>query len=209
MKEQLTTEELSKKEKARAYYQAYREANREKAKAYNAAYREKKGKQWYNSNKERLNVYNKNWITANKEAIKKQGKAYREANKEILRARRLERRSEWNTYYSNKLKTDDLFKLKHNIRNHTKRTFKRIGKNNPTDTLTLLGCSWEEAKAHIESKFVEGMSWSNHGEWHIDHIIPIASATTIEEVAKLNHISNLQPLWALDNLRKGARGNAI
>lgn len=204
-----TTEELSKKEKARAYYKAWREANREKTKAINAAYREKKGKQWYNSNKERLRVYNKNWKATNKEACKGYSKAWYEANKEVQRVKRLRKGSEWNKYYSNKLKTDELFKLKHNIRNHTKRAFKRIGKNKPTDTLTLLGCSWEEAKAHFESKFVEGMSWANHGEWHIDHIIPIASATTVEEAIKLNHISNLQPLWALDNLIKGAKGKGI
>ena len=46
------------------------------------------------------------------------------------------------------------------------------------------------------------MSWSNHGKWHLDHIIPISSARTKEEAIKLNHYSNFQPLWAIDNLVK-------
>ena len=49
------------------------------------------------------------------------------------------------------------------------------------------------------------MSWENHGEWHIDHKKPLASAKTEEELKKLCHYTNLQPLWALDNIRKGAK----
>ena len=46
------------------------------------------------------------------------------------------------------------------------------------------------------------MSWDNHGEWHLDHIIPMASATNEKEVIKLNHYTNFQPLWAEENLQK-------
>jgi hypothetical protein len=53
-----------------------------------------------------------------------------------------------------------------------------------------------------EEKFTEGMSWDNKNEWHIDHIIPLSSAQTEEELYKLCHYTNLQPLWAEDNLRK-------
>jgi hypothetical protein len=51
--------------------------------------------------------------------------------------------------------------------------------------------------------FTEGMCWENQGEWHLDHIIPISSAQTEEEIFKLNHYSNFQPLWAEDNIKKG------
>ena len=60
-------------------------------------------------------------------------------------------------------------------------------------------------KKKIEKKFIEGMSWDNHGEWHIDHITPISYANTEEDVLKLNHFSNFQPLWEFDNLSKGNR----
>jgi hypothetical protein len=49
------------------------------------------------------------------------------------------------------------------------------------------------------------MSWENHGEWHIDHIVPLSSAITEEELRKLSHYTNLQPLWATDNLSKGSK----
>ena len=69
----------------------------------------------------------------------------------------------------------------------------------------VLGCSYQEAINHISLLFVENMSWDNKHKWHIDHIIPLASATTEEELIKLCHYTNLQPLWAEDNLKKGSK----
>lgn len=65
-----------------------------------------------------------------------------------------------------------------------------------------IGCSLEELKVHLESLFTEGMTWENQGKWHIDHIVPLSSAKTEEEMYKLCHYTNLQPLWALDNIKK-------
>ena len=70
-------------------------------------------------------------------------------------------------------------------------------------TLDLVGCSVEFLREHLERQFKDGMSWDNCGSWHIDHIIPLSSANNSEEMNKLCHYSNLQPLWAYDNLRKG------
>lgn len=67
-----------------------------------------------------------------------------------------------------------------------------------------LGYSLSEFKVHIESLFKDGMSWDNHGEWHIDHIIPV-SKFPIENISQVNALNNLQPLWAIDNLKKGNR----
>ena len=69
----------------------------------------------------------------------------------------------------------------------------------------ILGCSYSELAAHLEQQFRSGMTWDNRGEWHIDHIVPLASAQTEEEVLSLCHYTNLQPLWAAENLSKGAR----
>jgi hypothetical protein len=57
----------------------------------------------------------------------------------------------------------------------------------------------------LENQFVEGMNWENYGSkgWHIDHIIPLSSAKTVDEAISLNHYKNLQPLWAVDNMKKG------
>jgi hypothetical protein len=66
-----------------------------------------------------------------------------------------------------------------------------------------IGCSQEELKLHIEKQFTFDMSWDNAGEWHVDHKIPLSSAETPEEMYRLCHYTNLQPMWALDNIKKG------
>lgn len=74
-------------------------------------------------------------------------------------------------------------------------------------TVALLGISLEGAKTHIENQFKNGMSWSNAGEWHIDHIIPCASfdLSDPEQQKKCFHYTNLQPLWGKDNQKKGKK----
>lgn len=69
----------------------------------------------------------------------------------------------------------------------------------------MVGCSWEHYKTHLEMMLHDGMTWDNYGEWHVDHIIPLASAKTNERLKELFHYSNTQPLWAMDNWRKSAK----
>jgi hypothetical protein len=69
----------------------------------------------------------------------------------------------------------------------------------------ILGCTYEQFRAHIERQFTDGMSWDRFDEIHIDHIIPLASAKTPEEVKGLCHFTNLRPLWAIDNLKKNGK----
>jgi hypothetical protein len=66
-----------------------------------------------------------------------------------------------------------------------------------------IGCDWIFFKSHMEKLFKDGMNWDNYGEWHIDHIIPTSSAQTEESLYKLYHYTNLQPLWAIENIKKG------
>lgn len=75
-------------------------------------------------------------------------------------------------------------------------------------TQKLLGCEYSVLKSHIESLFTHGMNWENKGKWHIDHIIPLSSAKTVTELERLCHYKNLQPLWAIDNIKKGSKTNA-
>ena len=74
----------------------------------------------------------------------------------------------------------------------------------PCSAVKDLGCSWEHFKEHIQSKFTEGMSWDNYGQWRIDHIHPLSRVdfNIKEEVQRACHYTNLQPLWALDNRKK-------
>ena len=89
--------------------------------------------------------------------------------------------------------------MKLNLRSRIRKTIiKKVGK-----TTDILGCSYNEAREYIGNQFREGMSWDNYGEWHIDHIKPLALAKTKEETYRLCHYTNLQPLWAIENLQKG------
>lgn len=86
-----------------------------------------------------------------------------------------------------------------------KRTLKYLGTEKELRTIELLGYSPFQLKESIESKFVDGMSWDNYGEWHVDHIKPISSFDKTEIPKVINSLDNLQPLWAFDNLSKGSK----
>lgn len=97
---------------------------------------------------------------------------------------------------------DPLFAVIDRCRARVNQIFRKNGYTKRSRTYEILGCSYEFLLGYIESKFVEGMTWENRSEWHIDHRIPLATAKTEEDVIRLNHYTNLQPLWAEDNLRK-------
>jgi hypothetical protein len=103
------------------------------------------------------------------------------------------------------LRKSDIRTLKYSLRNRIYQAFKFRKTNKDKTTSKLLGCSFKCVKKHIESKFDNQMNWGNYGKWHIDHIKPLAEAKTKEQLEDLCHYSNLQPLWAKDNLRKGCR----
>ena len=106
----------------------------------------------------------------------------------------------------NRKKSDPLFKFDCNIRKSITKSFKKgtnqFKKNAKTED--ILGCTIYEFSKYIESKFLDGMTLDNHGlyGWHLDHIIPLSTAKTEEDVISLNHYTNFQPLWAKDNLNK-------
>jgi len=110
-------------------------------------------------------------------------------------------------YKKNKKKIDPNFKLKVTLRSRLNTAIKRKYKSG--SAVRDLGCTIEELKVYLESKFIEGMNWNNHSKtgWHIDHILPLSKfdLTNREELVKAVHYTNLQPLWAFDNLSKGAK----
>lgn len=186
---------FNNKDKLRAYHKHYRLANKDRltvsSKQYyldNKAKIAVSWKQYQLNNKADLNAYMKQYTLNNKSKIAVQQKQYKSNNKAKIVAQ-----------YKQRYQTDLLFRIKRKLRSVVGSAFKRIGKNKPARTEQLLGCSWIEAKAHFERLFQEGMTWENHGEWHIDHIRPVASFK-VDELHLMNHISNLQPLWAEENL---------
>lgn len=198
-------------ENYKKYYEENKEILIERVKKYNKENKLKvseRKKTYYQKNKENVIKINKQYYQDNKEKIKKLKKIYSENNKESIKQYRIinkEKLKNYNKeYYLKRTNTDLFFKFKSNVRSLIRNSFKR-GKNQfrkNTKTENILGCTIEEFRNYISLQFKTGMSFENHGEWHLDHIIPISSAKTQEEVIKLNHYTNFQPLWAEDNLRK-------
>lgn len=145
--------------------------------------------------------------TQNSETIKEKSKKYYQKTKEekyntILERNRLWRKNNPN-YTTNRKNNDPTFKLIKNLRRRIKRFLDINYVTKRSQTVNLLGCSPQFLKEYLENKFTEGMSWNLMGKHiHIDHIIPLSSAKTEEEIYELCHYTNLQPLWAKDNLRK-------
>jgi hypothetical protein len=135
-----------------------------------------------------------------RECTNKRKKEYRQKNKEQIKAYGKEYQRK---YMRERCKSDPIFKIQKVLRLLVYRAFKSEHKNKRT--MEIIGCSPEEFWQHLEKQFSEGMTRENHGKWHIDHIIPLSSAKTKEESEKLSHYTNLQPLWAKDNLSKGDR----
>ena len=145
-------------------------------------------KQHYLDNREKKRQYYLDNIESRKQ--------YKLDNKEkISKTRR--------KYEKERMISDPLFKFKRICRIRTWNAFQRKSWRKNGSTEKLLGCDYKTAMNHIEKQFEPWMTWENHGEWHIDHNTPLASANTIEEMTPFFHYTNLVPLLAEDNIRKG------
>jgi hypothetical protein len=151
----------------------------------------------YTKNPEKCLLANKQWREKNRDKHCENARNYYQKNKthcnEVKRKRRMERRH-----------SDPFYAFNQAVRSLVSRAFKTKNYAKTSKTHVIIGCGWDTLAQHIESKFTNGMNWSNRGEWHVDHIMPLASAQNADDTARLNHYTNLQPLWALDNLRKGS-----
>lgn len=173
--------------------------NKESKKEYyvnNKEYINAEHKKYRENNKEFFKEYKKEYYESNKEKCKINQKMYRENNKDKINMRQRER-----------LKNDNLYRLSQYIRNSIYKAFSSIKSKKNSKTSEILGCSFIEFRLHLESKFEDWMTWDNYGKfngefnfgWDIDHITPISSAKTEEDVIRLNHFTNLQPLCSKVN----------
>jgi len=172
-----------------AKQRAYNESRRE----YLQGYMRKYNKEYKIKNKERLLELSKLEYEKNKERYKIRAKKWRAVNKARRAAHEKKRRV-----------VDPLFKITNNVRSRIGKVL--AGLNKSKKSFGMIGCTAAELKQHLEKQFTEGMSWYNYGSgWHIDHIIPLSSGKTVKEIEALCHHTNLQPLWARDNLSKGKK----
>jgi hypothetical protein len=152
----------------------------------------------------------KKYHQQNKELIAIKSKKYRLENREYFNRKTKEwgdKTGYFKKYQNSRLENDSLFKFKNRLRTLIRLSITKQGYSKNTKTFEILGCSYNGIIIHIESKFKKGMSWDNHGTWHIDHIIPMSNAKNIDDAIKLNHYKNLQPLWAKENIIKSNKIN--
>jgi len=137
-------------------------------------------------------------------------KIHRQENPSYLINYRKNNKDKRKTYIKERLENDKIFKLSLNVRNLIRNSFTRNGYSKTSKSCDILGCSFEEFKTYLENHFEPWMTWDNRGNWNgipteintawdIDHIIPVSTGNTEEEIIKLNHYSNLQPLCGYTN----------
>ena len=184
----------------------YREKNKDSVFEYHKSYREK--------HKNKIKNYMDNYFKKHREKIKKQKRQHYYDNQEkILKERKIWRKN--NIVEARKIRnrykrTTPEQKLIHSMRSIMHKCFKYNKSIKDIRTLELLGCnSIKFLKQYIQKRFEKGMSWKNYGKWHIDHIIPInyfltkCNFNSLRIQKKCFNYKNLQPMWAVDNLRKG------
>jgi hypothetical protein len=157
-------------------------------------------KKYAENNKDKIQKYRADYYEQNRDATRVKSKEYYQSNREKCIRRGIEWKRE-------RLKEDPIFRLECNLRSRVKNAIKFDAGEKAEGTFKLLGCTIQQVRTFLEAEFEPGMSWDNYGEWHVDHIRPCASFNLEdpEEQKKCFHWTNLQPLWALDNILKGAR----
>jgi len=202
----MTNEEKEKKEKRKLYDKEYRKRNKERlsklkrkwakenpdkvrdSRLRNIDSKKISDKKYAYENKDKINEIKRNWAKNNPEKVKASN----------------------SKYHKNKMLTDKLYKLKHLIGSIIRDSFRRKGCAKNYKSVDILGCSINDFKVYLESKFENWMTWENFGNpkdgifepnktWDIDHIIPLKSALTEEDIITLNNYTNLQPLCSYYN----------
>jgi hypothetical protein len=151
---------------------------------------------YYEKHREEIKIKDRLKYLRRKSIIQSQNKA----NKEIINKK-------YREHISERMKIDPLFKLSRDIPKLIRISIKRYGYSKKSKTYSILGCTWEELKQHLENKFEPWMNWQNRGKyngelnygWDVDHIIPVSTAKSEEEMMNLNHYTNLQPLDSFIN----------
>ena len=190
------TKDSSKKDKLNNYCKICNKARKDK---------------WDSENKERTREYgikyNKEKRVIDKESMKEYKRQYFKTNKKIIDIKRREKYTSNKDIINIKRSENIPKRLNNTIGGLIRQYLKKNNFNKKSRTYQIINCSTIELKEYLESKFESWMTWENYGKyngklnygWDIDHIIPMSSANTEDEIYKLNHYTNLQPLCSKIN----------
>ena len=186
VKEKSRQQRLNNHEEYIEYMKKYYQYNKEEL--------TKKNKEYVELHKEKTRIYQKEYSDAHKEIKKEYDKQYFISNKDRIIKRMYDK-------YLN----DDIYRFKQQIRTVIRSSFTRKGYSKKSHTYEIIGIDFDKFKAHLLKTYkdIYGMEWDGIEKVHIDHIIPLATAKTEEDVIKLCHYTNLQLLKGEDNLSKG------
>jgi len=182
----------------------YVRENRERVAAYK--------RQWAQGNREQLRKRRASYYRENQERIKQAVKDYYRENRSAVLARSKAYRGRYqarvNAYVRGRYRNSKDARAAMITRSLLKRVLRALEQKKVYGSFETLGYTPDQLLQRMEVQFKPGMSWDNHGEWHIDHKISVANMIARGETRPhvINALSNLQPLWAKDNLRKGAYG---
>lgn len=179
-----------------------------------------KCREYYAANREQRKARAQKWREENRERMLATQRAYQHSHYEEQKAQfnsddeaRRKRYAYLSAWQKKKAEQDPSFAEYRRIMARMQRAMRKhlAGRRvtNASRIVQLLGCDWLHFVAHIEAQFQPGMTWQNHGHsgWHFDHIVPLSSfdLTDEEQLKKGCHYTNVQPLWAADNIRKGGK----
>lgn len=172
-------------------------------------YRSSKNFEYHKKNKKRINENARLRYTNNKDYYRERDKkryhklrSDDKPKRKFLNLSEEEKRIRRNRLRRERYANDNIYSIKTRLRSQLNKRLRQLDLRKNSSLESYLGCDLKNFMKHIESNFKEGMSWENRSEWHIDHIVPISRANSLDDLKLLSHFSNLQPMWAKKNISK-------
>jgi len=170
-------------------------------------------KKRYASNKQEYLRQQREYRVKNADAIRETKRLYRQKNAAKIKLAKqkygVENRDKIAKALANRRANNPIARMANSMRRSIRR-YLDAGQKGEMSSFEIIGCSKDDLRKHLESKFRDGMTWQNYGKhWHIDHIVPLISAKSADEVKRLCHWTNLQPLTAFENISKGSKRHPV
>jgi len=176
----------------------------------NKASKALQNKAWSDANKDRHKTMQREWYLRNAEKLRvkyREASAARRAKVGSWRSKNIERARELERERHRRIRSDPVARMTGNVKRMV--AFAMKGRAKSGRTFDILGYSPEQLRVHLERQFLPGMNWENYGEWHVDHILPLSGfsyeTTNCPDFRAAWALTNLRPMWAVDNIAKGAK----